>query len=248
MTFPICVYEEQRDYWVSGTFIRGGYYERLFVDWFISLLRRFPDVEFVDLGANIGTFTLPAARITHVVAVEPYLMSMIRLFKSVQLGGVQDNVSLVLDAISNIRSTSKLRVYSGNIGRAHLRAADTTNCADDLCTETIVLDDLLPMMRRRRALMKADIEGHQPRVFNTSTASKFFELIDILVILMEWSHFRRPNIASDVPDLVTFFTVRHYKVFTNDGRPAGSDCSKWSKNVIFIKQSFYSLIFDAGKL
>jgi len=49
MTFPICVYEAKQDIWVSATFIRGGYWERSIVDRFIRLLRRNPDVEFVDL-------------------------------------------------------------------------------------------------------------------------------------------------------------------------------------------------------
>jgi len=75
MRFPVCVHEATTDIWVSKSFTVGGYWERPSVDRFIRLLRRYPDLEFVDLGANIGTFTLPVARITHVVAVEPYSRS-----------------------------------------------------------------------------------------------------------------------------------------------------------------------------
>ena len=237
MTFPICVYEAKQDIWVSATFIRGGYWERSIVDRFIRLLRRNPDVEFVDLWANIETFTLPAARITHVVAVEPYLKSMVRLFKSVHLGGVQDNVSLVFNAISNKRTTSKLGFYSGNVGGTYLKVADRTDCGDGLCTQTIVLDDLLPLMRQRRAVMKVDVEAHQPRVFSMSSASKFFELIDVPLIFMEWNLCERRIISSEVRDLISFFTLRQYQVFSDNGNPLGPNCSKWSSNVVFTKQS-----------
>ena len=158
MTFPICMYAETEDVWVSKRFVRSGYWERRFVDRFIRLLRRYPEVDFVELGANIGAFTLPAAHITHVVAVEPYSQSMARLLKSIQLGGLEKNVSLVLNAVSNERSTFKLGFSRGNVGGTYLKAADTTNCSDGSYTQTIVLDDLLPLMRQRRAVMKVDVE------------------------------------------------------------------------------------------
>ena len=160
LAFPICVYEAKEDVYVSNSFILGGYFERRFVDRFVRLLRRYPDIQFVDLGANIGTFTLPAARITDVVAVEPYIKSMTRLFKSIQMGGVEKNVSLVFNAISNQRSTSKLGFYPTNVGGTFLSAVGTTDCAGVSCTQTILLDDLLPLMRRRRAVMKVDVEAH----------------------------------------------------------------------------------------
>jgi len=187
MTFPICVYGATKDEWVSKSFIDGKYFERRFVERFIRLLRRYPEVEFIDLGANIGTFTLPAAHVTHVVAVEPYFQSIDRLFKSIQLGGVEKNVSLVFNAISNERSTSRLVFLPRNVGGTYLKSAATPDCSDGSCTQTIVLDDLLPLMRHRRAVMKVDVEGHQPRVFTNSTAAKFFEHIDVPLILMEWN-------------------------------------------------------------
>ena len=238
MTFPICVYGETEDVWLSKDFIRGGYWERMFVDRFIRLLRRYPEIDFVELGANIGAFTLPAARITHVVAVEPYSQSMVRLLKSIQLGGLEKNVSLVFNAISNKRSTSKLGFHSGNVGGTYLKETDTTDCSSDgSCTRTIVLDDLLPVMRRRRAVMKVDVEGHQPHVFTNSTAAKFFALVDVPIILMEWKLCQQQNVSSQVLDLVHFFTARQYQVFSENDRPLGSNCRQWTNNVVFSKET-----------
>jgi len=238
MTFPICTYETPMDVIVSGTFNKGSYWERSVVGRFIRLLRRYTDLEFVDLGANIGTFTLPAAHITHVVAVEPYSGSMARLVKSIQLGGVAKNVSVVFNAISNILSTYTLRVDHSNMGGTTLKrvqaTVNTTDCRNGSCTRTILLDDLLPLMRGRRAVMKVDVEGHQPRVFTNSTAAKFFDLIDVPLLVMEWGLCRRQqNVRPEVLDLVRFFTERQYQVFSLGDRPMGTDCRQWGTNVIF---------------
>jgi len=238
MTFPICVYEAKEDVWVSKSFIGGGYFEQGLVGRFVDRLRHSPDLELVDLGANIGTFTLPAARIAHVVAVEPYSKSMARLMKSVKLGGVERNVSLVFNAISNERSTFKLGFYTGNVGGTYLKASDATDCGQGSCTETILLDDLLPLMRGRRAIMKVDVEAHQHRVFTNKTASKFFEAIDVPFILMEWNLCKSAqDVGSEIHDLIRFFTSRRYQIFAEDERRLhGPDCRQWSGNIVLKKQ------------
>jgi len=154
MRFPICVYAAEDDATVSAYFVRGDYYERPVVERLVRLLRRYPDVGLVDLGANIGTFTLPAARLTDVVAVEPYSESMARLFESVRRGGVQANVSLVMNAVSDRRSVSALGFYRRNLGATYLMTPNSTDCRRGRCTRTILLDDLLPLIRRRRVVMK----------------------------------------------------------------------------------------------
>ena len=122
---------------MSASLIRGDYFEDSVVDGFVRLLRRYPDVGFVDLGANIGTFILPASRITNVVAVEPYSKTMARIFKSVLLGRVGKNVRLMFNAIFNQRSTSAIVFYYGNVGGTYLKAANTTDCRGGSCAHTI---------------------------------------------------------------------------------------------------------------
>jgi len=122
---------------VSASLIRGDYFEDSVVDGFVRLLRRYPDVGFVDLGANIGTFILPASRITNVVAVEPYSKTMARLFKSVLLGRVGKNVRLVFNAIFNQRWTSAIVSYYGNVGGTYLKAAKMTDCRGGSYAHTI---------------------------------------------------------------------------------------------------------------
>ena len=53
-----------------------------------------PDIGLIDLGANIGAYTLPIAAMGHrVVAVEPHLDSVRRLHKAVVLGDLQNRIN-----------------------------------------------------------------------------------------------------------------------------------------------------------
>jgi len=72
MKFAICVYGAKQDVIASSLFTHGNYFEQDIVHQFVSLRHRYPEVGFVELGANIEMFTLPAARNTNVLAVKPY--------------------------------------------------------------------------------------------------------------------------------------------------------------------------------
>ena len=82
----------------------------------------------VDIGANVGMWSLPAARVTHVLVVEPNWSSMSRLAKAVNLGAVSSNITLVHNAISDVRTTLHLGVYPINQGHAFL--INTSTCIE----------------------------------------------------------------------------------------------------------------------
>jgi len=51
--------------------------------------------------------------------------------------------------------------------------------------ETVLLDDLVPLMRSPAALLKVDVEGHEVNVFDESSAGQFFNQIDVRLVFME---------------------------------------------------------------
>jgi len=79
--------------------------------------------------------------------------------------------------------------------------------------------------------MEVDVEARQPRVFTESGAAKFFRVVDVPVVLMEWQN------ASVVRSVIRFFAERQYRVFSLNDRPLGPDCSRWPENVVFTKRS-----------
>jgi FkbM family methyltransferase len=72
------------------------------IGWLRKNLR--PSDVFLDIGANVGTFSIFAARhlsqAGHVYACEPHLPTTIQLLKNISLNGVEDRVSVISLAAS----------------------------------------------------------------------------------------------------------------------------------------------------
>jgi len=197
MTFPICLYNDDNDLVISKVLRSGMYYETRTVTMFLRLLRSDNRLQFVDIGANIGVWSLPAARLSKVISVEPNWRSMSRLAKAVKLGAVTDNITLINNGVSNDRTT--FNVGSDETNQGHSFLIRTAKCNDSplgsSCNtassiKTIILNDLLPHMRLRAALMKVDTEGHEVYIFTNKTAGKFFDHIYVPIIFIEWNSIR----------------------------------------------------------
>jgi len=72
----------------------------------------------VDIGANIGIYSLPIARVTHVLAVEPNWRSILRLAKAADLGAVRSNISYVKNQVVSQVSQSVSQQVSNRPKRA----------------------------------------------------------------------------------------------------------------------------------
>jgi len=241
MAFPVCHYTFEDDDTVTRFLLRGQYFEASEVSCFLQLLRRDPKLQLVDIGANVGLYSLPAARVTQVLAVEPNWRSMARLAKAVDLGAVASNITLVHNAVSNVRTTLNMGVHPRNQGTAFLinstKCKVTPNnkpCNTLSMTDTILLNDLLPLMRTKAALMKVDVEGHEVNIFTHPTAGKFFENIDVPLIFMEWVLCRR-HPADIVQRLIDFFHSRNYTAFTEGNSKLESHYLKWPENILWKK-------------
>jgi len=241
MTFPICHYTFQNDDTVTRYLLRGQYFEADEVSRFLRLLRGDGRLQLVDIGANVGLYSLPAARLANVIAVEPNWRSMARLVKAVHLGGVISNITLVHNAISNVRTTLSMGVHPTNQGNAFL--INTTKCKvtpNNLpCltlapTRTIHLNDLLPLMRSKSALMKVDVEGHEINIFTDATAGQFFDQIDVPLVFMEWILCKRHS-TDIVQRLLNFFYSRNYTVMNVDSSKLENNYHNWPENVLFKK-------------
>ena len=244
MKFPICVYPADTDIWVSSILVRGGYFEREEVSRFLHLLQLDQRLQFVDIGANIGVYSLPISRLTQVLAVEPNRRSMARLAKAVDLGTVSSNITLVHNAISNVRATLRMDVERTNQGHAFL--INDTECKSTEAglpcsalsqTKTVLLNDLLPLMRSTAALLKVDVEGHEINVFTESSAGQFFEQIDVPLVFMEWV-FHRQLSSEIVQRLLDFFRSRNYVALDTRNSILQTPYRNWPDNILFKKSSY----------
>jgi len=244
MAFPICLYDAKTDDTVSGLLLRGTYFEASEISRFIRLLQLDRRLQLVDIGANVGLWSLPAARVTHVLAVEPNWRSMSRLAKAVDLGAASSNITLIHNAISDVRTTLYMGVYPTNQGNAFLINSDKCTktpiglrCNTLPPTKTILLNDLLPLMRSRAALLKVDVEGHEVNIFTDSSAGQFFDHVDVPVVFMEWVLCKRRS-PDVVHRLLNFFYSRNYTVFNLGNSKLGNEYVNWPDNVLFKKPPY----------
>ena len=117
----------------------------------------FDGAVFFDVGANVGFYTLLAARAVgptgRVVAFEPHPQNVQALERNVQLNGLE-NVLIVPKAASRAAGHASLEVRN--------RATARLGTQHGLEVETVALDDIVSAHPELRPdVVKIDVEGHE---------------------------------------------------------------------------------------
>ena len=182
-TTPICTYPVNKDIYVSGSIHSSGQWEGGRVKQLADLFITLPDLEFLDLGCNIGAYTVALAHQgVKVTAVDPMLENLELLSRSIKLGNLQQNVTLIWNAVSNKRQLITFRGPGDNVGGTHIHDANATNSRSYMA-RTILLDDLLPLFRGKHIVIKMDIESSE--YFALLGGSRFFNEVTIVVLQIE---------------------------------------------------------------
>ena len=250
---PIYIHNINDDIWISKNLFTNGQWEGDFVSLVFRLLLKdnVHDIHFVDLGANIGVFTLAVAKLgLKVIAVEPLSINLQRLCKSVEEGVSEDGapfadrVTIIHNALSDVRENVQLGKDRQNVGGTYVLKdsnekkvqGSAVNGKYNDVVMTAKLDDLLqlPNFDLKKVILKIDVEGYESKVFNGGRA--FFNTVDVQAVLMEW---RWHEGAKDIQSLLNFFTSRKYKPFnpkhTNPTPLKISDAQNWPGDVLWKK-------------
>ncbi len=187
---PICLYSTKRDIYVSRRLRKRGTWERRYVEKMQTWLRQDTNSGLIDLGANLGVYTLTAAAIGHqVLAVEPNIHNIVRLHRAAQQGQLETRITLLQNAISNVRGVAKIRYSTNNQGDTQIRMMSgqqngTASKNVEVYTKTIIMNDLTEYCRFSKAIMKIDIQGFEHKAFQH--AEELFKKVQIFKVLMEW--------------------------------------------------------------
>jgi FkbM family methyltransferase len=129
-----------------------------------------PSFVFIDIGANVGTYTLFVATRTgrgaRLIAVEPHPQARDRLACNLTLNGI-DWVKVVPEAISDRPGTSRLYLNDRNIGSSSLQRdweENITTASIEVLARTL-LDLVTQEGLTRIDCIKADVEGFENQVF-----------------------------------------------------------------------------------
>ena len=123
----------------------------------------------VDLGANIGFFTLLASRLVgdagRVYAFEPEPTNYSLLLKNIELNGCA-NVVAVPKAVSDREGISVLALSRRDTGAHTLRRSGLKGeFGESIAVETITVDDYFRDREARVDVVKMDVEGAEACVF-----------------------------------------------------------------------------------
>ncbi len=178
------IHLDPTDMGISPSIALLGWYELRTTELLIKLVRRGHRV--VDVGANVGFFTLLAATIAGpegvVVSFEPEPVSFSLLSKSVEKNGL-GNIRLLQQCVSDVDGTRTLHLsvtpHKGlhsierKLGGKKIEIASTR------------LDTVAKRLRMERIdLLKIDAEGSEPQVL--AGARDLLERSAIGNIIMEW--------------------------------------------------------------
>lgn len=115
---------------------------------------------FLDIGANIGSYTVLAAKVAnaHAISVEPVPQTFARLMRNLTTNTIQDRVDARQVAVGAAAGT--LRFSSDR--DATNQVVDDTYQGDSLTVAVMCVDDLLE--GRKAQVWKVDVEGFEKEV------------------------------------------------------------------------------------
>ncbi|XP_052774329.1 uncharacterized protein LOC128212956 [Mya arenaria] len=240
---PIFIHPPNVDQMISSYVKDYGTWEEDLLNQTAMLVQRYENLVFLDIGSNIGVYSLFIASLgVEVIAVEPVVANLVLLYKSVKAGRFRKNVTLVNNAVSDKYEQLFMDIPEGNIGGAHFAVNDnqdqkahssSINTIDN-CIETIMLDDLIPMVGNKKVVVKMDIEGHELNALQG--ARTFFQSVDVRAVLMEWSHHRYSDNGRIIATLMVnegFLPYPQVSILTvlNPDR-----YHSWPENVFWVKK------------
>lgn len=167
--FFLDAHKATEDIWVSKTLIDGYIWDEgmwdAFQGAFITNTQYSRDLV-VDIGANIGLFSLLAANMgKRVIAVEPLGKQVDRMMRSVERNHFGHLIRIYQNALSFTYDTVSVQVSSSdNQGSAHVvgSASGQGNYGIDF-VETVRLDDIV---REDVKVLKLDVESFEGHVIN----------------------------------------------------------------------------------
>ncbi|XP_067685269.1 uncharacterized protein [Haliotis asinina] len=230
----IFLYPPEQDVWVSGFIWREGKWELDLVHIVHNLMKEHSSWIFMDVGANIGVYTVSMAKAgREVIAVEPLPSNVVRLCRSLKEGRFEGVVHLITNPVSDSRRRISFGVMPANVGGTFVK--DVLGDSEKDSAQTILLDDLAQMLRGRTVVMKMDIEKHEARALKGGR--NFFQLVDVRYLLMEFNMEKHQDVSVK---WVVQFLREHYMVPVKPGNFSYMlDPGKlldWPSDVMWIKK------------
>jgi FkbM family methyltransferase len=209
MEIPLFVNPEDKV--ITRLLLERGVWEPNETHWITKSLAQ-GDV-FVDLGANIGYYTVLAARLVgesgHVYAFEPDPIAFSLLERNVRLSGLR-NVTLEQKAVSDAPGTIRLFIAEKNKGDHRIfQAAGGTR--ESIGVEAVSLDDYFAGRETEINFIKIDTQGAEGAII--AGAEKLLSMNDHVRLAMEFAPWNLRQFGVEAADLLETLEALDFRFF-----------------------------------
>jgi FkbM family methyltransferase len=179
---------------VSNHVYDNGCWECSHIQGMLGALDKYSNSYFLDIGGNIGMWTLSAAAAKkQTFTIEPSPENFKRICKTVNKNAFHDRIHLMTIAATTKPETFRLNVPRGNKGGTSVTPVSEQ---DDLAKDDVNVIkgfriDSLNLPTDRPVVMKVDVEGHELQAL--LGAMSFLQSANIVYAMMEL----RPNLHMD---------------------------------------------------
>ncbi|XP_061182433.1 uncharacterized protein LOC133190759 [Saccostrea echinata] len=198
----ICTHNPKQDTMISAFVHEFATWEQDFLNATGDILTKNPHITFVDLGCNIGVYTLFAAKLgISVVSVDIFYKNLALLSESLEINSLKENVTLVHNAISDQRQNVTIEVVENNIGGSYVKPLKNDKMSRQIIIGSIFMDDLIPLIKTKDVFVKMDIEGTELKALKA--AKNFLQAVNVKGILMEWVLHKNNPSAKEIIEIMT---------------------------------------------
>ncbi|XP_046576755.1 uncharacterized protein LOC124284696 [Haliotis rubra] len=235
---PIHIHDIVIDKYVSKTIKVTGSWEPVNVNLILTELKKDPELGFMDLGSHVGAFSLSVAKFGRkVISVDPLIENVKRLCKSIQKGGFTDRMTIIFNPLGFNHSFVNFKREFGNVGGTSVVASSGSStkspCEEPADSYTITLDDTLPFLPFKKAVLKMDIQEFEYYVL--SGAKRFFQEIEVPAILMEWVLMKTDVNGEKLVKLLVGMKYSAYAPSIGGAKLDPSQYKSWPYDVIWKK-------------
>ncbi|XP_069118989.1 uncharacterized protein [Argopecten irradians] len=237
---PIFVYKEEVDEVVSGSILKTGIWEKELVEKLQTFLRRDPDLVLLDIGANVGVFSLMAAKLGRTVfSIDCLTGNVHRLCASVSAGNLSKQVTIIHNAMSNTRENVTFGGYRGNVGATYVKKLDNSSIGGKDVVMSILLDDLLELYKFKKVMIKIDVEAFEANVFRGGET--FFSKVQVHYLLMEFKYHRGRKSGQYVVDFLYRHNIVPMLEAGIDRKPSSlKGTIPWPEDVLWVRKELES--------
>ncbi|VDI17800.1 Hypothetical predicted protein [Mytilus galloprovincialis] len=233
LNVPIYIYDPNEDVHISRMIFNSGTWETPLVDKVVEAMKLHPDAVFIDIGANIGMYSMTMAALGYrVIAIDCNIENVMRLCASARKANVTNKMSIIHNGISDKRSVLRLiKSTEPNVGGMGVeQISSTSNITHNLTANAILLDDLLEIFPIKSAIIKMDVEKHEDEILKG--AKVFFEKVKVETVLLEFRFHAKDKTGKFIID----FFDKHGLAPDLSKLVNASDYSTWPGDLIWSRK------------